>query len=109
MNEQQYYSYTAINEFGKQISNHYLVANNESENDIINLLMVDPEPDDFDPAYPELWRLWEHVILTGYDVILANITSDDFLERKAHYISKDGTETVVIGGDNIERCTRHPN
>ena len=38
MNEQQYYSYTAINEFGKQISNHYLVANNESENDIINLL-----------------------------------------------------------------------
>ena len=38
MSEQQYYSYTAINEFGKQISNHYLVANNESENDIINLL-----------------------------------------------------------------------
>lgn len=38
MSKQQYYSYVAINEFGKQISNYYLATNNESENEIINIL-----------------------------------------------------------------------
>lgn len=38
MSEKQYYSYTAIDEFGKQISNYYLATNNESENEIIDIL-----------------------------------------------------------------------